>query len=89
MLIMNEVFERLGVHILLKVNNRKILAGIAEIIGHADKLTAITVAIDKIEKIGIDAVNAELRERGIDDAAISRLQPIILCRAAMPVSYQP
>ncbi len=77
-LIMNEVFERLGVRILLKVNNRKILAGIAEIIGHANKLADITVAIDKIEKIGIDAVNAELRERGIDDAAISRLQPIIL-----------
>jgi len=77
MLIINEVFEKLKVRTLLKVNNRKILSGIAEVIGHADKLIDITVAIDKIEKIGIDAVNDELRERGIDDAAIQKLQPII------------
>lgn len=76
-LIINEVFEKLKVRTLLKVNNRKILSGIAEVIGHADKLIDITVAIDKIEKIGIDAVNDELRERGIDDAAIQKLQPII------------
>lgn len=76
-LIINEVFEKLKVRTLLKVNNRKILSGIAEVIGHADKLIDITVAIDKIEKIGIDAVNDELRERGIDDEAIQKLQPII------------
>ncbi len=76
-LIINEVFENLNIRTLLKLNNRKILSGIAEIIGHADKLIDITIAIDKIEKIGIDAVNAELRERGIDDAAIQMLQPII------------
>jgi len=76
-LIINEVFEKLNVRTLLKVNNRKILSGIAEVIGHADKLVDITVAIDKIEKIGIDAVNAELRERGIDEVAIQKLQPII------------
>ena len=76
-LIINEVFEKLRIRTLLKVNNRKILSGIAEVIGHADKLIEITVAIDKIEKIGIDAVNTELRERGIDDVAIQKLQPII------------
>ncbi|HOK87011.1 histidine--tRNA ligase [Tenuifilum sp.] len=76
-LIINEVFGKLNVRTLLKVNNRKILSGIAEVIGHADKLVDITVAIDKIEKIGIDAVNAELRERGIDEVAIQKLQPII------------
>ncbi|MEW5845578.1 MAG: histidine--tRNA ligase [Bacteroidota bacterium] len=81
-LIINEVFEKLKVRTLLKVNNRKILSGIAEVIGHADKLVDITVAIDKIEKIGIDAVNAELMERGIDDAAIQKLQPIILLQGS-------
>jgi histidyl-tRNA synthetase len=64
------------------VNNRKILSGIAEVIGHADKLIDITVAIDKIEKIGIEAVNAELRQKGIDDAAIEKLQPIILLQGS-------
>lgn len=76
-LIINEVFEKLKVRTLLKLNNRKILSGIAEVIGHADKLIEITIAIDKIEKIGIDAVNTELLERGIDDIAIQKLQPII------------
>lgn len=76
-LIINEVFEKLRIRTLLKVNNRKILSGIAEVIGHADKIIEITVAIDKIEKIGIDGVNTELRERGIDDVAIQKLQPII------------
>lgn len=76
-LIINEVFEKLNIRTLLKLNNRKILSGIAEVIGHADKLIDITIAIDKIEKIGIEAVNAELRERGLDDIAIGKLQPII------------
>ena len=62
------------------MNNRKILYGIAETIGHADKMIDITVAIDKLEKIGIDNVKAELRERGIDDVAIDRLQPILELR---------
>lgn len=76
-LIINEVFEKLNIRTLLKLNNRKILSGIADFIGHADKLIDITIAIDKIEKIGIEAVNAELRERGLDDVAIGKLQPII------------
>ena len=75
--IVEQVFEKLGIAVTLKINNRKILYGIAETIGHADKMTDITVAIDKLEKIGIDNVNAELRERGLDDAAIAALQPIL------------
>lgn len=75
--IVDEVFSRLGISVTLKINNRKILYGIAETIGHADKMTDITVAIDKLEKIGLDNVKAELAERGIDDAAVSRLQPIL------------
>ena len=62
----------------IKINNRKILTGIAEIIGEADKIVDITVAIDKLDKIGLDNVNAELREKGISEAAIEKLQPIIL-----------
>jgi len=61
----------------LKMNNRKILYGIAEVIGHADKMMDITVAIDKLDKIGLDNVKAELRERGLEDAAIEKLQPIL------------
>jgi histidyl-tRNA synthetase len=75
--IVARVFQKLGISVTLKMNNRKILYGIAETIGHADKMVDITVAIDKLEKIGIDNVNAELRERGIDDEAIARLQPIL------------
>ncbi len=75
--IVEEVFKRLGIGVTLKMNNRKILFGIAEIMGHADKIIDITVAIDKLEKIGLDNVKAELRERRIEDAAIDRLQPIL------------
>ena len=75
--IVARVFKRLGISVTLKMNNRKILFGIAEAIGHADKMIDITVAIDKLDKIGLDNVKAELRERGIDDAAISKLQPIL------------
>ena len=75
--IVERVFRKLGIAVTLRMNNRKILYGIAETIGHADKMIDITVAIDKLEKIGIDNVKAELRERGIDDAAIDRI----------PVSY--
>ncbi len=73
----DDVFSRLGIRITIKLNNRKILAGIAELIGAPEKIIDITVAIDKIEKIGIDAVNAELIERGIPADSIAILQPII------------
>jgi len=75
--IVEEVFAALKVNVVLKVNNRKILAGIAETIGHADRMTEITVAIDKLEKIGIEAVGVELAERGITAEAIQKLQPIL------------
>ena len=72
------VFSRLGVRVEIKINNRKILTGIAEVIGAADKIVDITVAIDKLDKIGIDQVNAELRDDGLTDEQIEKLQPIIL-----------
>ncbi|MDE6710941.1 MAG: histidine--tRNA ligase, partial [Alistipes sp.] len=75
--IVGRVFRALGIRVALKMNNRKILYGIAETIGHADKMTDITVAIDKLEKIGLDNVRAELLERGLDAAAVDRLQPIL------------
>ena len=75
--IVARVFSKLGISITLKMNNRKILYGIAESIGHADKMIDITVAIDKLDKIGLDNVKNELRERGIDDEAINKLQPIL------------
>lgn len=75
--IVERVFRALGIGVVLKMNNRKILYGIAETIGHADKMMDITVAIDKLEKIGIEAVNAELAERGIEPAAVAKLQPIL------------
>ena len=75
--IVERVFRKLGINVTLKMNNRKILYGIAEAIGHADKMMDITVAIDKLEKIGIDNVRAELSERGLEQEAIDRLQPIL------------
>ncbi|MDE6206184.1 MAG: histidine--tRNA ligase [Muribaculaceae bacterium] len=75
--IIDEVFRRLGVRVAIKLNNRKVLAGIAELIGEPDKLVDITVAIDKIDKIGLDKVEEELRARGLGDEAISRLRPIL------------
>ena len=71
------VFAKFGINICIKLNNRKVLTGIAEIIGEADKIIDITVAIDKIDKIGIDNVNQELREKGISDEAIATLQPLL------------
>ena len=71
------VFKKLGIRIALKMNNRKILYGIAETIGHADKMTDITVAIDKLEKIGLEAVNDELLSKGISEQAVAALQPIL------------
>ena len=76
--IVDEVFARFGVNVTLKVNNRKILSGIAEIVGELDRLTDITVAIDKLDKIGLDNVNAEMREKGVSAEAVEKLQPIIL-----------
>jgi len=75
--IVERVFALLGIGVTLKMNNRKILYGIAEAIGHADKMMDITVAIDKLEKIGLDNVKAELAERGLDEEAIAKLQPIL------------
>jgi len=78
MQIVDTVFSRFGVRVQIKINNRKILTGIAEVIGAADKIVDITVAIDKLDKIGIDNVNAELRENGLSNEQIEKLQPIIL-----------
>lgn len=75
--IVDRVFRALGIRVALKMNNRKILYGIAETIGHADKMTDITVAIDKLEKIGLDNVKAELLERGLEPEAVAKLQPIL------------
>ena len=77
MLIIDEVFSRLDIRVSVKLNNRKILAGIAEVIGEADKITAITVAIDKLDKIGLEKVNDELASNGISEAAIWKLQPFL------------
>ena len=71
------VYQKFGIRVSIKINNRKILTGIAEIIGQADKIVDITVAIDKLDKIGLDNVNAELAEKGIPAEAIETLQPII------------
>jgi len=75
--IVEEVYRRLGINVCLHINNRKILAGIAEVIGAPNKIIDITVAIDKLDKIGVEAVNAELLERGLSNEAINALQPIL------------
>src|SRR5512138_854548 len=75
--IIDEIFCRLGISVVVKVNNRKVLTGIAEIAGVSEKVTDITVAIDKIEKIGIDAVINELKGKGISDNAIAKLKPVL------------
>lgn len=77
MQITDTIFTNFGVRVQIKINNRKILTGIAEAIGEADKIVDITVAIDKLDKIGLDAVNDELRNDGISEEAIAKLQPII------------
>ena len=77
MQIVDTVFSKFGIRVQIKINNRKILTGIAEVIGEADKIVDITVAIDKLDKIGLDAVNEELRKVGIAEDAIEKLQPII------------
>ena len=78
MQIVDEVFSRFGIRVKILINNRKILTGIAEVIGAADKIVDITVAIDKLDKIGIENVNAELREDGLTEEQIAKLQPIIM-----------
>lgn len=75
--IVQKVFAKLGIAVVLKMNNRKILYGIAETIGHADKMMDITIAIDKLEKIALEAVNEELRDKGISEEAVQALQPIL------------
>lgn len=75
--IVDEVYRRLNIRVSIKLNNRKILTGIAEIIGEAEKITDITVAIDKLDKIGLEKVNEEIASKGIPEEAIARLQPIL------------
>ena len=74
---LDTVFRKFGIRVAIKINNRKILSGIAEIIGEAEKIVDITVAIDKLDKIGLENVNAELASKGIPQEAIDKLQPII------------
>lgn len=75
--LIDKTFADLGINIAIKVNNRKILSGVAEVIGEADRIVDITVAIDKIDKIGLENVNAELREKGLSEAAIKALEPVL------------
>ena len=77
MQLVDTVFTRFGINVCIKINNRKILSGLAETIGEADKIVDITVAIDKLDKIGLDNVNEELRANGISNEAIAKLQPIM------------
>ena len=76
--IVDEVFAKFGINVCIKINNRKVLQGLAEVIGHPDKLVDITVAIDKIDKIGLDAVKSELAERGIDEKGIATIEPVLV-----------
>ena len=75
--IVDRIFAQLGIGVTVKINNRKVLAGIAETIGEADRIIDITIAIDKLEKIGLDKVNEELAEKGVSESAIQKLQPIL------------
>ena len=86
--LIDEVFSRLGIRVAIKLNNRKILAGIAELIGFPDKIVDITVAIDKIDKIGLDKVNEELLERGISSDAVAKLSPILLINGTLEERLQ-
>lgn len=86
--IVDEVYQKLGFSVTLKVNNRKVLSGIAELMNASDKLTDITVAIDKIEKIGLEKVKAELTERGVAAAAVAQLEPILLLSGASDEKLQ-
>lgn len=77
LMLANHVFSNLGIRVAIKINNRKILSGIAELIGYPDKIVDITVAIDKIDKVGLENVEEELRQKGIDDEAIAKLRPLL------------
>lgn len=89
MQIVDTVFTRFGIRVQIKINNRKILSGIAEVIGEPDKIVDITVAIDKLDKIGLDKVNEELKADGISDEAIAKLQPIIALSGTNEEKLQP
>ena len=80
--IVDDVFKALGIRVCMKINNRKVLAGIAELIGHPDKLVDITVAMDKMDKIGIEAVEEELRSKGIAQQGLEKLRPILECEGS-------
>ena len=80
--ITDTVFKALDINVCIKINNRKVLQGLSEVIGHPDKITDITVAIDKIDKIGIDAVKEELKERGIGEKGIAVIEPVLLLRGS-------
>ena len=86
--IIDEVFHRFGIRVAIKMNNRKILSGMAEIIGAPELLVDITVAIDKLDKIGLENVNAELREKGLGEEALARLQPILLLEGSNEAKLQ-
>jgi len=75
--IINDVYSKLGISVTIKINNRKVLSGLAEVIGEKDKIVDITVAIDKLDKVGVEGVNKELKEKGVSDSAIQKLQPVI------------
>ena len=83
--IIDKVFEKLGVNVLIKINNRKVLTGLAEICGFPDKVVDITVAIDKLDKIGLDAVKEEMREKGLSDEAITVLEPVLTLKGSNEV----
>ena len=82
-MITNDIFNSLGIDIVIKINNRKILSGIAEVIGYPDKLTDITIAIDKIDKIGLEAVKEELLNRGLSSVAVSAIEPILTLKGSV------
>ena len=82
-MITNDIFNKFGIEVVIKINNRKILSGIAEIVGHPDKLTDITIAIDKIDKIGLEAVKEELVNRGLDSTAIAAIEPILTLKGSI------
>ncbi len=86
--IVDDVFKKLGIKVLVKINNRKILTGIAEYIGASDRITDITVAIDKLDKIGIELVNKELTEKGLDGKAIELLQPVLFMKGSYKEKFE-
>jgi histidyl-tRNA synthetase len=86
--IVDDVFNKLGIKVLVKINNRKILTGIAEYIGASDRITDITVAIDKLDKIGIELVNKELNEKGLDEKAIDLLQPVLFMKGSYKEKFE-